>query len=305
MGLITINPNNGRQFADLKQTPIEELPKMLEDAKVAQKNWASKSFAQRSELLRAIALECEQNANDLGQLMHSEMGKPVEQAIGEVKAYCSGMGTSIKDMGLALKPAVDEFATGTTTVHYLPLGVAAIITPWNFPFGMPWTLLVPALLGGNAVLFKPSEICPQTALEMSKIFEKHLPKNTLQTIIGAKDHGVALVDQHVDLVAFVGSRNAGKAILKKASERATRVLLEMGGKDPMIVTPGANIEAAAKFAATASMRNTGQVCVSVERIYVHTDIAAEFVTALKANIEKISVGPENSSQADLLNLGPL
>ena len=277
---------------------------MIERARKAQRLWGDTDFEERARRLRDIAASCAAAAETIGTHIHEEMGKPLDQAIGEVKAYCSGMDGSIKTMRQALTPDREAFAGGETAVHYVPLGVAAVITPWNFPFGMPWTLLVPNLLAGNTVIFKPTEIAPRTGIAMADIFAEHLPPDVLSTVIGAGEIGAALTASEVDLIGFVGSRETGKRIMKTAAERATRVLLEMGGKDPMIVADDADLDAAALYAARGANRNSGQVCVSVERIYVDKKVAPEFTKKVAAAMERITIGPENKTDDELLNIGP-
>jgi succinate-semialdehyde dehydrogenase / glutarate-semialdehyde dehydrogenase len=305
MTIETINPNSGAKRESISVTPVKEITNMVAKAHDCQQEWAQLDLSKRCELLQKIAAECTEQSESLAAIMHEEMGKPLDQCIGEVRGYCSGITGEIETMSQAMTCAKDSFEGGTAVVHYLPIGVVAAITPWNFPFGMPWTLLVPALLGGNAVLFKPSEICPGTGIAMAAIFCKFLPDNILQTVVGAGDQGAALANSSVDLITFVGSRETGKKIMETASKRATRVLLEMGGKDPMIVAKDADLDAAARYAAIGSNRNTGQVCVSVERIYVDEAVVSEFTQLVKQYVNQITVGAEEKSESEILNIGPL
>ena len=154
--------------------------------------------------------------------------------------------------------------------------MVGVIAPWNYPVSTPNSLVVSALLTGNGAVLKPSEFTPRTGAVYHRILSAHLPEGLFGLVQGAGDVGRALVSSEVDMIAFTGSIATGQRIMREAAETMKRLVLEMGGKDPMIVLPGADIEAAARHAAQESLRNTGQVCVSVERVLVHRDIADEF-----------------------------
>lgn len=304
MSIDVVNPHTGQVRETIETSDMDALPAWLDRSRKAQNSWAKTPFHQRCDALRAIADACDAEADVIALHIHEEMGKPLRQAVGEIKGYTSTIEGSISSMERALQIDEEKFEGATTQVHYLPIGVVAVITPWNFPFGMPWTLLIPSLLGGNSVIFKPTEIAPRTGIEMAKIFNRFLPPDVLQIVLGAGAEGSALSNADVDLIAFVGSRDTGKKIMQAASRRATRVLLEMGGKDPMIVAKDADLDKAAQYAAQASNRNTGQVCVSVERIYVEKEVAEEFTQNVLRHLKRISVGTETVSD-ELLNMGPL
>ena len=155
---------------------------------------------------------------------------------------------------------------------------------------MPHWMVFPALATGNTVVLKPSEETPLIAQAYADLLIEHLPENVLQVIHGDEKQGKALVDSDVDLIAFTGSRAAGKHILTAAAGSLKRVILELGGKDPLIVLDSANLEKAAKFAASSSFRNAGQVCVSTERIYVDKSVANRFVDLLVQETGKYTQG---------------
>ena len=193
-------------------------------------------------------------------------------------------------MEKALSPETMTDRHTNSTVFYDPLGVCAAITPWNFPFAMPHWMVLPALMAGNAVILKPSEETPLTAQAYIDAFAAGLPADVLQVVHGADQQGKALVESTVDLVAFTGSREVGKLILGQAASTLKRVVLELGGKDPLIVLPDADPAKAARFAARNSFRNAGQVCVSTERIYVSDDMADTFTQMLVEEARAMTVG---------------
>jgi acyl-CoA reductase-like NAD-dependent aldehyde dehydrogenase len=168
---------------------------------------------------------------------------------------------------------------------------------------MPAWMILPALAAGNAVVFKPSEETPLCGQAYADVLNEVLPEDVLIVVHGADDQGKAIVQSDVDMIAFTGSREVGKHIMREASGTLKRVVLELGGKDPMIVLEDADIERAAKFAAMNSFRNAGQVCVSTERIFVMDSIAEEFEAALASIASAMSVGDgmENSDVGPMVN----
>ena len=176
-------------------------------------------------------------------------------------------------------------------VRYAPVGVVGVIGPWNFPLNNSFGDCIPALAAGNAVVLKPSEVTPLTSLLMAEMMsEVGLPADVFAVATGRGETGAALVDL-VDYVMFTGSVKTGKAVMKQAAETLTPVSLELGGKDPMIVLADADLERAANAAASYGLNNSGQVCISVERIYVEDAVHDEFVETLTGKVEALRQGP--------------
>jgi succinate-semialdehyde dehydrogenase/glutarate-semialdehyde dehydrogenase len=231
--------------------------------------------------------------------MSREMGKPLAEATGEAKSVGTSAEGRLADMREALAPDVLEDGTNRSVIHHDPFGVCAAIAPWNFPLSMPSTIVFPALAAGNTVVFKPSEETPLCGQAYADILNAALPPDVLIIMHGADAQGKALVAADVDLIAFTGSREAGKNILREASGSLKRVILELGGKDPMVVLEDADLEKAAQFAAMNSYRNAGQVCVSTERIFVHESVADAFEDLLARATAQMEVGPMvNARQRD-------
>src|SRR5690554_2207700 len=219
------------------------------------------------------------------------MGKPVREGIGEVRAALAGVRDTLREIEAALAPEVQETAHTRSTLFRDPYGVAACIAPWNFPLLTAHDQVLPALAAGNAVVLKPSENTPLVGEAYARRLLEHLPEGVFQIVHGAGPVGRALVQSDVDLVVFTGSRETGRSILEEASRSFKRVILELGGKDPMIVLDDADLDAAARFAARSSFRNAGQVCVSTERIFVTNDHHDVFVRKLVEEAEKFRVRP--------------
>ncbi len=288
--LKTINPKNNELLAELTITSNAEIDAMIQTAKSAQKDWGLLSVEQRAKPILSAYKEIVDRKAEFAELIHNEMGKTMAEALGEVTAYTGGIQRMVEEVTEAIQATTREEGGVRTTTFYDPLGVCASITPWNFPLGMPHTLMMPSLLSGNTILFKPSEEVPLIGIKYAEVLNNHLPPGVLQTVIGAGEQGKYLVESDVQLITFTGSQATGKHILASAGKGLKRVLLELGGKDPLIVMEDADLEQAAKFAATNSFRNAGQVCVSTEQIFISANQKAEFIDKLKKFAETITIG---------------
>ena len=183
---------------------------------------------------------------------------------------------------------------------YKPLGVAGIISPWNFPWATPLDEVVMALMAGNAAVLKPSELTPLTALKIAEVFkEARLPEGLFEIVTGDGSTGPALVEAGVDKIMFTGSVATGKRVAEGAAKHLTPVVLELGGKDPMVVLDDANLENAARAAVWGGFCNAGQACASIERLYVHESIAREFTERVVAETRKLKVGPPEGEAVDV------
>ena len=302
MELESYNPATGALVGAVRVTPVEEIPGLVARARAAQPAWEALGPEGRAAVIALAADRFVERADELGALLTAEMGKPLREGVGEVRS-CGGEGllAELEEMVEALQPEVLQDGRTYTEMIFEPLGVAAAITPWNFPISMPAWMVLPSLMAGNTVLFKPSEQTPLIGQAYADVLNEVLPDGVLQVVHGADDQGRALVAADVDLVAFTGSREAGKHILAAAAGRLKRVVLELGGKDPLVVLDDADVAAAARFAVRNSFRNAGQVCVSTERIYVHEAVADEFEAALAKGAAELSVG----DGADGVDVGPM
>lgn len=273
-------------------------------ARAAQPAWAALTVKERVRLLKLARKEMLKDKDKIRDALARETGKVPFDVIGEIFSICQDIGHYSKKSAKWLKPRkVGTFPLlgKRGLIHYQPYGVVGVISPWNAPLTLAIGDALPALYAGNAVLVKPSEITPLAVQYTIEAFNRALPAGVLQCMIGEGPTGAALVDQ-VDLVAVTGSCQTGRRVMESASKKLTPVLLELGGKDPMIVLKDADIERAVNAAAWGSCFMTGQVCMSVERIYVEKAIAAEFTRRLKAKVESLRTGPAES--ADTAAYGP-
>jgi acyl-CoA reductase-like NAD-dependent aldehyde dehydrogenase len=296
-----IDPATGKIIAKVKCSTEKEIDRAVTNAKKALKKWSELTLKQRSSMMEAAAKDFVKEKENIGQLITSEMGKLYKSAVGETHAVAYGIRETIQQAKTALKTEVLREQNLVTEMHRIPLGVCAVITPWNFPVSMPETLLSPALLAGNTVVFKPSEMVPLTGKAIFDILNKHLPKGVINLVQGADEVGNYLIHSDIDMIAFVGSQAVGRHIMKVAGDKLKRIVLELGGKDPMIVLNDADLQKAANFAVNGSLRNTGQVCVSVERIYVQDKAAEKFTKLVAEGVKQFTYG----SGYDDVHMGPL
>lgn len=284
------NPATGAIVGSVPLTPVADIPAIVDEARAALGPWAALSVEERLLVLGRAAEGLSARKEQLGRLLTEEMGKPLPEAVGEVGYAVSCFRKELVELAEAFAPEVRESDSVRSTIYRDPFGVAACIAPWNFPVLMPHQQILPALAAGNAVIFKPSEKTPLVGQAYADALLEVLPEGVLTVIHGGEAQGKALVAADVDLVVFTGSRAAGKHILGEASKGLKRVILELGGKDPMIVLESADIPRAGKFAARNSFRNAGQVCISTERIYVAEAVREAFLEALIDAAEKMKVG---------------
>ena len=296
------NPFNGEVVGKVPVTPVEQIDAVVKRARNAQKLWGAMSIEERQGPVASLGESLLADSRRLAEIMAQEMGKPVKIAEGEVKACGALIVREAAEIVSALKPEVKDHGKFIETRYFDPLGVSLAITPWNFPLLMPVWQVLPALMAGNSVILKPSEETPLIAQAFVDLASKHLPADVLTIVHGDGTQGKALVRSDVNLITFTGSRAAGLHILKEASEGLKRVILELGGKDPLIVLKEADVTAAAKFAAVNGFRNSGQVCVSTERIYVEDEVFEDFNSQLVTEIENLKLG---DSMDDSTDLGPM
>jgi acyl-CoA reductase-like NAD-dependent aldehyde dehydrogenase len=297
-----INPATGKTIAKIKCSTKADVHRAVDKAKKALPIWSKLPLKERNKRLEAIGKDFIKNREKIGRLITDEMGKLYKSAVGETEAVAYGIRETIGLAKEALKMEKYKEDGLVTEVHRTPIGVCAVITPWNFPVSMPESLLSPALLAGNTVVFKPSEYVPLTGKAIYDLFSKHLPLGVINLIQGADETGNELIHSDIDMIAFVGSQTVGKHIMKTASKDLKRIVLELGGKDPMVVLKDADLEKAASFAVNGSLRNSGQVCVSVERIYVDKKVAGKFTKLVEQGVRNFKFGNGYDKNAQM---GPM
>ena len=296
----SVNPSTGDKIRSFEATPIESIPKLLEIAKNSQQIWALKSPQYRADLLKNVKDHILNNIDDIAQLISEENGKPLfESYVNDIFPVLELISQYTKKAPKLLKPKKIHLSLmfhRKSYLHFWPVGVVGIISPWNYPFSIPMGEICLALLAGNAVLFKPSEVTLSIGNKILEIFKKSgLPEGLLQIIVGGPIQGNALVTSKVNKIFFTGSVSTGKKVMKAAAENLTPVVLELGGKDPMIILEDADLDFATSAALWGGFSNSGQACASVERIIVDKKISKNFISLLKEKVEKLRFSKDKSN----------
>jgi len=299
--IIDHNPSTGDIIEKIKISSPGEVASCIKLARKATKSWWEIPLKNRISLLRKIEKDIFKAKSSIAKTISAEMGKPISYAVQEVETALKTIDVNINLAEKAFSTEIYKDKNLVTEVLRVPVGVIAVITPWNYPFDIPVAFILPALLAGNCVVFKPSEFTPLSGKHIYEIFNKYLPKGVINIIQGAEEVGDIILQSDIDMVAFVGSREVGKRIFSECSARVVRMILELGGKDPMIVLKDADLKKAAEFAVNASLKNCGQICTSVERIYVEDKIAHQFEKLLYDEIRKVTIG----NAFDNVDVGPM
>ena len=291
------NPATGELITTIPNLGESEIKAMVARARAARPAWAELGFEDRGRVFRRAQKWMLANADRVIDVVTSETGKTVEDAQHTDFSYTvSALGFWPK---YAPKYLADERVPSWKSpvvfgkrlvVRYAPVGVVGIIGPWNFPIVSSFGDSIPALMAGNTVVIKPSEVTPLSSLLMEEMLQQcGIPDGVCQVATGDGASGAALIGE-VDCLMFTGSTATGKKVAKAAAESLIPCYLELGGKDPMIVCADANIERAANAAAYWSMNNAGQVCISIERVYVEAPAYDEFVERVTDSIRNLRQG---------------
>jgi succinate-semialdehyde dehydrogenase/glutarate-semialdehyde dehydrogenase len=301
--LTILDPADGSVVGELDLATPAQVEAAVGSAAKTAPEWARTAPAERAALVHAAADRVEAAADELTTLTTREMGKPAADARGGVEAGISTLRQYAELGPLHRGRSLQGGWDATDLMVHQPRGVVAAITPWNDPVAVPCGLIGAALVTGNTVVFKPSERTPHTGLELARVMSEVLPTGVLEVVVGDGTAGAALAGSaQVDLVAHVGSTATGRSIAASAASTGAKVLLENGGNDPMIVDAGVDPEWAAEQAAMGSFANAGQICTSVERIYVTEPVAEAFLDALVRRARDLVTGPGSDPATEL---GPL
>ncbi|MGW1061693.1 aldehyde dehydrogenase family protein [Micromonospora rubida] len=300
--LVVRDPADGSPVSTVPVATADEVGKAVEAARGVAADWAATAPAERAAALHRAADAVEATTEELAAAVTAEMGKPLADARGGVEA---GVGTLRQYAELAPLRGGRTLLGGADAIDFMipqPHGVVAAITPWNDPVAVACGLLGAALVTGNVVLHKPSERTPATGWLLARALDGALPPGVLSLLTGGGEVGAALAASDVDVVAHVGSTATGRSIAAAAARTGAKLLLENGGSDPLVVDAGIDPVWAAEQAALGSFANAGQICVAVERIYVHRDVAEDFADALVRRAEALRTGPGRDPGTEL---GPL
>ncbi|MFD5847534.1 NADP-dependent succinic semialdehyde dehydrogenase [Streptomyces chartreusis] len=322
MPIATVNPANGETLKTYEAMGEEEIERRLQLAEATFRTYRTTTFVDRGRLLIQAANLLDADQEDIARVMTTEMGKPIKQARAEAAKCAKAMRWyAERAEGLLAdeEPAdsdVKDSGASRVRVRYRPLGPVLAVMPWNFPLWQVMRFAAPALMAGNVGLLKHSSNVPQTALYIEDLFHRAgYTEGCFQTLlIGAGQVDDVLRDERVKAATLTGSEPAGRAVASTAGEMIKKTVLELGGSDPYVVMPSADIDRAAQIAVTARVQNNGQSCIAAKRFIVHTDVydafADRFVEGMKALVvgdpmlDGTDVGPLSSEQgrADLEEL---
>lgn len=298
MPIATVNPANGETLRTFDALDEQETERRLAAAHRAFRGYRTTGFAERARLLNRAADLLDEDQRDIARTMTIEMGKPVKAARAEAAKCAKAMrwyaanaerlladehpdDTDVKDSGAA-----------RARVHYRPLGVVLAVMPWNFPLWQVMRFAAPALMAGNTGLLKHASNVPQTALYLEDLFTRAgFPAGCFQTLlIGSGAVEAVLRDPRVAAATLTGSEPAGRAVASVAGDEVKKTVLELGGSDPYLVLPSADVEKAAGTAVTARVQNNGQSCIAAKRFIVHADVYDAFAERFTAGMRALAVG---------------
>jgi acyl-CoA reductase-like NAD-dependent aldehyde dehydrogenase len=307
--LPSLNPATGEAVSHVEMTPLETLPGLFTLARAAQRDWAKRSIAERSSFLRSFSEKLFAARNELADLVVRETGKPrVEALFADIfvsldtaKYYASRAAELLRPEAVAHHSLAAKAKSGE--LHFEPHGVIAIISSWNYPLALPLGQILPAVVAGNAVICKTSEFTPACGAALDKLFhESGFPDGLVTFVQGAGDVGAALIAAAPDKVIFTGSVATGRRVAEECARRLIPSVLELGGKDAMVVLADCDLDVASSGAVWGSFTNCGQVCLSVERIYVEQAVSEEFTRRCVEKTRALRLGPGSDPQTDV---GPL
>lgn len=295
MKLVSINPNTGQKIGEIEITHPSNVEDIVQKARAAHSVWSSLKIEERINILKNAKSILYQERESIARLITEENGKPIFESFStEIIPTLSLLDYYIKNAKKFLRPHYERIKLPVmihkkSWIEYVPYGVVGIISPWNYPLLLPMGQIIPALVAGNSVVFKPSEWTSIVGQKIKEIFDKaNLPSNVFNVIFGETETGQALVQSSIDKLFFTGSTKVGKLISKAASEKLLPVSLELGGKDPAIILEDADLERTVHGILWGSLMNSGQTCVSIERVYVAEKIYDQFLARLIDEIQKLS-----------------
>lgn len=294
----SISPITGGVVGTYRVDTAAHVAAAVARAREAAPFWAGIDFDGRATRLLAWKQAIARDIDELARVVHRDTGKPIPDARLEILLALDHIDWASKRARKVLGPKKVRSSIATpdiiSTVEYQPLGVVGVIGPWNYPVFTPMGSIAYALAAGNVVVFKPSEYSPGVGAWLVETFARVVPEApVLQVITGLGPTGAALCEAGVDKVAFTGSARTGKLVMRACSETLTPVVIEAGGKDPILVDIDADLEKAADAALWGAMSNAGQTCVGVERAYVHNAVLQPFLDLLVEKASAVSAGPDD------------
>ncbi len=305
----SINPATGEVLERFTKTPPAALPEILKHARTVQREWSTVPIHDRCKLLNVLREKILSSRDELAQAVVLESGKPRVEALFadifvalDTAAYFAGNAPQLLWPEKVPHHSPAAKAKSGHLIHE-PIGVIGIISSWNYPLAIPISQIVPAVVAGNAVICKTSDFTPHCGALIEKLFlDAGFPKNLVTILQGAAEVGQALIDAKPDKILFTGSVVTGRRVAEACAKHLIPTVLELGGKDAMLVLADANLDIAASAAVWGSYTNCGQVCLSVERLFVEQSVAEKFTQLCVDKTKKLRLGPGSDPSTDV---GPL
>ncbi|MFZ0200970.1 MAG: aldehyde dehydrogenase family protein [Candidatus Sulfotelmatobacter sp.] len=303
------NPATDEVLRELECANESEVHSAVARARSAQAEWAEIGVRKRIAVLREFQRRLQARTSEIAEAITREAGKPVAEALttevlvvlDAARFLVENAYRLLRDEPLPHGNLATKLKSGRLVRE--PYGVVGIISPWNYPFSIPATETLAALVAGNAVVLKPSEFTSLVALELKSLLHAAgVPANAFQVVVGDGATGAALIHSQIDKLVFTGSVSTGRRIAAIAAERLLPVVLELGGKDPMLVLDGADVEVVSSAAVWGAFVNAGQTCLSVERCYVHRSLYEKFLKACAEKTKRLRVGNGRNPETDV---GPM
>jgi succinate-semialdehyde dehydrogenase/glutarate-semialdehyde dehydrogenase len=304
MAIASINPATGETVATFEPLGSDDLELKLQRAMEAFAVNRLRTFAERAERMERAAVVLERRADELGRTITLEMGKPLTAAIAEVRKCATACRHYAENAERYLAPEHIQTDARKSYVRFDPIGPVLAVMPWNFPFWQVFRFAAPALMAGNVGLLKHASNVPQSALAIEDIFrEAGFDRGEFQTLLITSDQvGPLLDDERIKAATLTGSEPAGASVASRAAKRIKKSVLELGGSDPFIVMPTADLDAAVQTAVKARIVNNGQSCIAAKRFIVHEQIADTFEARFVAAMESLTVGDPMDEATEV---GPL
>ncbi|MGP3737225.1 NADP-dependent succinic semialdehyde dehydrogenase [Streptomyces sp. GDS52] len=310
MPIATVNPANGETLKTYQAMGEEEIERRLQLAEATFRTYRTTSFEERARLVHRAAALLDEDRQSIARVMTTEMGKPVKQARAEA-AKCAKAMRWYADHAAELladeepdASDVKDSGASRVLVRYRPLGPVLAVMPWNFPLWQVVRFAAPTLMAGNVGLLKHASNVPQTALYLEDLFHRAgFTEGCFQTLlVGSAAVDEILRDERVKATTLTGSEPAGRAVASTAGEMIKKTVLELGGSDPFVVMPSADLDRAAEVAVTARVQNTGQSCIAAKRFIVHADVHDAFAERFTAGMRALRTGDPMDEETDV---GPL
>ncbi|WP_328869756.1 NADP-dependent succinic semialdehyde dehydrogenase [Streptomyces sp. NBC_00287] len=310
MPIATVNPANGETLKTYEAMGAEETERRLQLAEATFRTYRTTAFDERARLLNRAADLLDEDQRDIARVMTTEMGKPIKQARAEAAKCAKAMRWYAGHAEALLADEepddsdVQDSGASRVRVRYRPLGPVLAVMPWNFPLWQVVRFAAPALMAGNVGLLKHASNVPQTALYLEDLFHRAgFPEGTFQTLlIGAGAVEEILRDERVKAATLTGSEPAGRAVASVCGDMVKKTVLELGGSDPYVVMPSADLDRAAAVAVTARVQNNGQSCIAAKRFIVHTEVYDAFAERFVAGMKALKVGDPMDEETEV---GPL